>query len=146
MLAAADPECRIICVPEIAAQLRATSMLSANKLLVISPGGSADLGLLRITMVHANHAIDRMEMMMGPITSTAKKPSSGTISGKSAASTTSSTSSALSFSGGASAGWIIQIGEGGPTIYHTGDTNIFSDMGLIDELYKPTHVLMPMGE
>ena len=108
VLASADPECRIICVPEIAAQLRATSMLSASKLLVIAPGGSADLGIMRITMVHANHVIDKMEMMMmGTITSAAKKPSSGTISGKSAASTASSASSALSFSGGASAGWVI---------------------------------------
>ena len=84
-------------------------MLSASKLLVITPGGSADLGIMRITMVHANHVIDKMEemMMMGTITSAAKKPSSGTISGKSAASTASSASSALSFSGGASAGWVI---------------------------------------
>ena len=64
VLAASDPECRIICVPEIAAQLRATNMLSASKLLVISPGGTADLGLMSITMVHANHTVDRMEDMM----------------------------------------------------------------------------------
>ena len=71
---------------------------------------------------------------------------SGANSAGKSGSSSSSSSSALSFSGGAAAGWVIKIANEGPTIYHTGDTNVFADMGLIDELYKPTHVLMPMGE
>ena len=31
-------------------------------------------------------------------------------------------------------------------IYHAGDTNIFSDMKLIDELYKPDIALLPIGD
>ena len=50
-----------------------------------------------------------------------------------------------SFTGGAAAGWVIQILHGGPTIYHSGDTNSYSDMNLVDRFYKPTHVLMPTG-
>ena len=30
-------------------------------------------------------------------------------------------------------------------IYHAGDTNVFGDMGIIDQLYKPTHLLLPIG-
>ena len=119
-------------------------MINASKLLVINPGGSADLGFMRVTMVHANHIVDQSDAMRTNM-SISKKPSSGANSGKSGSSS-SSMGSALSFSGSAAAGWVIQIGELGPTIYHTGDTNVFTDMGLIDELYKPTHVLMPMGE
>ena len=30
--------------------------------------------------------------------------------------------------------------------YHAGDTNIFSDMKLIDELYKPDIAMIPVGD
>ncbi len=33
----------------------------------------------------------------------------------------------------------------GHTIYHAGDTDIFSEMSLIAELYKPTTALLPIG-
>ena len=33
-----------------------------------------------------------------------------------------------------------------PVVYHMGDTDIFSDMALIDELYKPTVAMVPMGD
>lgn len=58
VLASEDPDCRIVCVPEIAMQLRATNMINASKLLIINPGGSADLGFMRVTMVHANHLVE----------------------------------------------------------------------------------------
>ena len=35
---------------------------------------------------------------------------------------------------------------GEPTIYHCGDTDIFSDMGLIAELYEPQVAIMPIGD
>lgn len=101
-------------------------------------GGSADLGYVRITMVHADHCTGAQPMM----------DSSSGSSGKSARSSGSESmmsTSALSFSGGAAAGWVISIPQGGPTIYHTGDTNVFSDMALIDSLYRPSHVLLPIG-
>ena len=47
------------------------------------------------------------------------------------------------FDGGAPAGWILRFGD--HSIYHAGDTGVFLDMQLIDELYKPTHLLLPIG-
>lgn len=41
------------------------------------------------------------------------------------------------------AGLVIHIG--GHTVYHAGDTSIFGDMGLINELYKPDTILLPIG-
>jgi L-ascorbate metabolism protein UlaG (beta-lactamase superfamily) len=33
-----------------------------------------------------------------------------------------------------------------PTVWHMGDTDIFSDMGLIAELYDPRVVMIPVGD
>ena len=33
-----------------------------------------------------------------------------------------------------------------PVVYHMGDTDIFSDMALIAELYQPSVVMVPMGD
>ncbi|MCC0056988.1 MAG: metal-dependent hydrolase [Rhodobiaceae bacterium] len=35
---------------------------------------------------------------------------------------------------------------GDPTVYHAGDTALFSDMALIDELYAPTVGFIPIGD
>ncbi|MGE0231351.1 MAG: metal-dependent hydrolase [Flavobacteriaceae bacterium] len=35
---------------------------------------------------------------------------------------------------------------GEPTVYHAGDTSVFSDMALIDELYAPTVGFIPIGD
>jgi L-ascorbate metabolism protein UlaG (beta-lactamase superfamily) len=48
----------------------------------------------------------------------------------------------LNFSGGSPAGFIIEEEK---TIYHAGDTGLFSDMKLIGELYKPDVALLPIG-
>lgn len=42
------------------------------------------------------------------------------------------------------AGFVIRL-ENGFTIYHAGDTGLFSDMKLIGELYKPDLSLLPIG-
>ena len=34
---------------------------------------------------------------------------------------------------------------GDVSIYHAGDTGVFGDMKIINELYKPTHLLLPIG-
>ncbi len=47
------------------------------------------------------------------------------------------------FSGGAPAGFV--IGIDGVTVYHAGDTALFSDMKLIGELYHPDVALLPIG-
>ena len=46
--------------------------------------------------------------------------------------------------GGAPAGWVIRFGNG-TSVYHAGDTGVFSDMSITNELYKPTHLLLPIG-
>jgi L-ascorbate metabolism protein UlaG (beta-lactamase superfamily) len=45
--------------------------------------------------------------------------------------------------GGGSAGFVIELD--GLSIYHAGDTALFSDMRLIGELYRPDVALLPIG-
>jgi len=47
------------------------------------------------------------------------------------------------FIGGAAAGFVIRMD--GVTVYHAGDTGLFSDMKLIGELYHPDVALLPIG-
>jgi L-ascorbate metabolism protein UlaG (beta-lactamase superfamily) len=46
---------------------------------------------------------------------------------------------------GEPAGLIIRM-PGGFTVYHAGDTALFSDMKLIGELYKPNLAMLPIGD
>jgi L-ascorbate metabolism protein UlaG (beta-lactamase superfamily) len=50
----------------------------------------------------------------------------------------------MSFPGGEPVGFVIRL-EDGFTIYHMGDTALFSDMRLIAELYHPDLVMIPIG-
>jgi L-ascorbate metabolism protein UlaG (beta-lactamase superfamily) len=45
---------------------------------------------------------------------------------------------------GVATGYVLAI-EGGPTLYHSGDTNVFGDMKLIAQLYHPEVVMLPIG-
>ena len=45
--------------------------------------------------------------------------------------------------GGAPAGWVLRFSD--VSIYHAGDTGVFGDMQIINELYAPTHLLLPIG-
>lgn len=47
--------------------------------------------------------------------------------------------------GGEAAGFVVRL-ENGFTLYHAGDTCVFSDMALIGELYKPDLALLPIGD
>ena len=47
--------------------------------------------------------------------------------------------------GGEAAGFIIQVPDG-RSIYFAGDTNVFSDMALIAELYAPDLAVLPIGD
>lgn len=47
--------------------------------------------------------------------------------------------------GGNPAGFVVQV-KNGPTIYHTGDTDYFSDMRLIGERYGPDLALLCAGD
>ncbi len=41
---------------------------------------------------------------------------------------------------------VIVTAAGEPTVYHMGDTDIFSDMALISELYEPKIAMVPIGD
>ena len=41
---------------------------------------------------------------------------------------------------------IVLRAKGEPTVYHMGDTDIFSDMSLIAELHRPEVVMVPIGD
>jgi L-ascorbate metabolism protein UlaG (beta-lactamase superfamily) len=45
---------------------------------------------------------------------------------------------------GEPAGFVIEL-EDGRRVYHAGDTNVFGDMRLIGELYRPDLVMLPIG-
>lgn len=47
--------------------------------------------------------------------------------------------------GGEAAGYILTLPDK-RTIYFAGDTNVFSDMSLIQELYKPQLAMLPIGD
>jgi L-ascorbate metabolism protein UlaG (beta-lactamase superfamily) len=47
--------------------------------------------------------------------------------------------------GGEPAGYVVRL-PGGLTIYHAGDTAVFSDMKLIGELYAPEVAMLPIGD
>jgi L-ascorbate metabolism protein UlaG (beta-lactamase superfamily) len=46
---------------------------------------------------------------------------------------------------GVAAGFVLTI-DGGPVLYHAGDTSLFSDMTLIKDLYSPEIGLLPIGD
>jgi L-ascorbate metabolism protein UlaG (beta-lactamase superfamily) len=46
--------------------------------------------------------------------------------------------------GGDPCGYVIEF-ENGKRVYHAGDTNVFGDMKLIGELYRPDIALLPIG-
>lgn len=47
--------------------------------------------------------------------------------------------------GGEAAGYVLRLADG-RAIYFSGDTNVFSDMALIEELYKPELAFLPIGD
>lgn len=46
--------------------------------------------------------------------------------------------------GGEPAGYIVEI-DGGPTLYHAGDTGVFADMAFIHDYYSPDVAFLPIG-
>jgi L-ascorbate metabolism protein UlaG (beta-lactamase superfamily) len=45
---------------------------------------------------------------------------------------------------GVAAGYILSVANG-PVLYHAGDTHVFGDMRLIDDLYHPEVAMLPIG-
>lgn len=81
----------------------------------MQPGGTVDFGYCKITMVHADHP----SSCLGPQGSQVH--------------------------GGVACGFVVTIPKHDIRIYHAGDTNMFGDMLLIDELYEPDIAILPVG-
>jgi L-ascorbate metabolism protein UlaG (beta-lactamase superfamily) len=47
--------------------------------------------------------------------------------------------------GGEACGYVVEL-DGGLKLYHAGDTNVFSDMHIIHELYAPQVAMLPIGD
>jgi len=45
---------------------------------------------------------------------------------------------------GVAAGFVLTVADG-PVLYHAGDTAVFGDMKLIQELYRPEVAMLPIG-
>ncbi len=84
-------------------------------------GGTVDLPKAgaRVTLVSAVHGTDLL---------LSKPPESGPVT----------------VPGGNPVGFVLQI-DGGPTIYHTGDTDVYSDMKLIPQFFKIDVMLACIG-
>ena len=81
----------------------------------MNKGGTADVAGLRVTMTSADHSAGDWDNENG-----------------------------LPRYLGEPAGFVIEL-EDGSRIYHAGDTNVFGDMRLIGELYRPDVALLPIG-
>ena len=82
----------------------------------MQPGGTVNFGYAKITMVHAEYP----SICQGP---------QNTL-----------------IVGGIACGFVVTIPNHDFAIYHAGDTNIFSDMKLINDLYKPNVAILPIGD
>ena len=47
--------------------------------------------------------------------------------------------------GGEACGYVVEF-ENGVKIYHAGDTNVFGDMSIIRDLYRPAIAMLPIGD
>lgn len=50
-----------------------------------------------------------------------------------------------SIPGGDAVGWVVKFKDRKEIIYHSGSTAVFRDMAIIDELYKPNILILPIG-
>ena len=101
-------------------QLLTLGVLPANLAPRFGKGGTIEpVPGMKVTAVHAEHS---SEMIL-------KDPA---------------TDKDTSYPAGEPVGFIIQFANG-PTIYHMGDTALFSDMKFYGEKYKPDLLLIPIG-
>jgi len=100
---------------------RTLGMVPADQLLRFNKGGTLQpIGDgISITMTHAEHSSEVVHA----------NPETG---------------AEQVYPGGEPAGYVIEI-DGGPTIYHAGDTGVFGDMSFISEYYDPDVAFIPIG-
>jgi L-ascorbate metabolism protein UlaG (beta-lactamase superfamily) len=110
-----------------------SNWLAANGVKKIDPmntGGTVDAGGFRVTLTRAYHSAAEIEKWLRATRGedVSKLPDSG-----------------VAIPLGHPNGIVVRA-KGEPTVYHMGDTDIFSDMALIAELYRPEIVMVPIGD
>ena len=108
--------CRIVSNFEICMHYEKRCGIAEGQNEKMNTGGTIDFGYCKISMVPADHS----SCCIGP---------DGHIE-----------------AGGDPNGFIIHFPHLDARIYHAGDTNVFMDMELIEELYKPNILLIPIGD
>jgi L-ascorbate metabolism protein UlaG (beta-lactamase superfamily) len=109
---------------ELGNNLVALGLVDAPKLIAMNKGGTVTpLGpAIKVHMVPAEHSSSVDMAVMKP---------ESTMPGRYA-------------DGGQAVGYVIEF-ENGFRIYHTGDTDVFSDMALINRFYKPDLAMVCIG-
>jgi L-ascorbate metabolism protein UlaG (beta-lactamase superfamily) len=102
----------------------------ARKLEPMNSGGTVDAGGFSVSMTRAYHSSAESEKALRAMAGedVSAMPDNG-----------------VSIPLGHPNGIVVQA-KGEPTVYHMGDTDIFSDMALIAELYQPEIVMVPIGD
>ena len=108
--------CKIVANYEITLFYEKQKGIAENRLDKMNKGGTLDYGFAKVTMTTADHSSSCM-CPNGDITD-----------------------------GGAPAGFVLTIPHLNASIYHAGDTNVFMDMELIEELNHPNILLIPIGD
>jgi L-ascorbate metabolism protein UlaG (beta-lactamase superfamily) len=103
------------CIHEMSLWLARRLPGGSDAVIGMNKGGTVEVGRIAVTMVAADHSAGDWNA---------------------AAETT--------LYLGEPAGFVVRL-ENGYTIYHAGDTNVFGDMALIRELYRPSLAFLPIG-
>lgn len=110
------PDRKIVCTTEVGLWYQMFKKVPETFMAKMQRGGTKDFGFAKITMVAADHP------------STCAGPQG------------------VSITGGLACGFVIDIAHHGIKLYHMGDTNLFSDMKLINDLYQPDIAFIPCGD
>lgn len=116
IMAGKREERKLVCTSEVGTYFELFRRIPPTFMAKMARGGTKDFGFCKVTMVAADHS----STCVGP--------------------------QGVQITGGVACGYVITIPHHNITIYHAGDTNVFSDMKLIDELYKPNVALLPIGD
>lgn len=116
IMAGKREERKIVCSSEVGTYYELFRKIPAQFIAKMQKGGTKDFGFCKVTMVAADHP----STCVGP--------------------------QGVQITGGQACGFVVTIPSHNLRIYHAGDTNVFSDMKLIDELYQPDVVMLPIGD
>ena len=115
-MAGKKEERQIVCSSEVGSFYEIFRKIPPTVNAKMQKGGSRDFGFCKITMVHADHP----STCVGP--------------------------QGIQIPGGDACGYIIEIPHHKLTLYHAGDTNVFGDMKIINDLYNPDVAFLPIGD